>query len=199
MSEQALQENKYQYQFEQIKSGYIPDRAYSESEKEYGMAYYSFLAKRISFALVIIDAFCFLFAMFTICGIYDSSARYYDYDRIGHQFAVYFLLCGLAVFCTSRMFSKFQWGSMWFYNLTLAVNAVIFIVFHHTIYRMPTYDYFHYERIMEILAEPTIGAMDEAYLYAFAVSYIINLIGICLALSIIPNICYCNTRGFLYK
>ena len=72
MSEKALQENKYQYQFKQIKSGYIPDRAYSEGEKEYGMTYYSILAKRISLALVIVDAFGFLFAMFTICGIHDS-------------------------------------------------------------------------------------------------------------------------------
>ena len=88
---------------------------------------------------------------------------------------------------------------MWFYNLALAVNAVVFIVFHHTIYRMPAYDYFHYERIMGLLAEPSIGAMDAAYLYVFVVSYTFNLIGIYLVLSIIPNIYYCNNRRFLYK
>lgn len=191
--------DKYQYQYEQIKSGYIPDIACSEGGKEYGMKYYRVLAEKISMAVMIFDLLCIIFSMTTISGIHDRASGNYDYEHVGHCFAMLFLGCGIAVFFTAHIFARFRRGSWILYNFVLAVNAAVMIIVHHTIYRMPTFNYFPYQRILKMLSEDSLSNMNAQYLFAFAVNYIINLVGIYLFLSIIPNMIYCNNRLFLYK
>ena len=190
--------DKYQYQYEQIKSGYIPDVAYSEGGREYGMTYYKILAEKISMALMIIDLLCIIFSLTTISEIRDRASGAYDYEHVAHCFAMLFLGCGIAVFFTAHVFARFRRGSWVFYNFVLAVNAIVMIIVHHTIYRMPKYNYFPYQRILKIITAGSISNMDAEYLFAFIVNYMINLIGIYLLVTIIPNMIYCNNRIFLY-
>lgn len=71
---------KYTYQYEQIKSGYVPDEAFTPDGKPLKMKYFGFTLTKLPIIIVVCDILLILFTYFVIYCYYSEETggkRYY--------------------------------------------------------------------------------------------------------------------------
>ena len=188
--------DNFQYQLDQIRSGYIPDKAYTPGGKELGMKYYDFLARKFSMLLIVFNVVAIIFTYFVV----DMWWSGHDFGR---KFMILLLVATAILAIGRRLFRRFMWCSPVIYQITLLLNAGLYLYYRHELVNI--YDFYVYYRsteiiwvIKSILVFKPVNINYWYFMYTDIVATIMLIFAGYIILSAIPNMIYCYRRKFLY-
>ena len=192
-----METNKFQYQLDQVRSGYIPNKAYTPGGKELGMKYYDFLARKLSMILIIFNALAFIFTYFVVYSWWNG-------DDFGKKFGVLLFVGFVALLIGRRLFSRFKQFSPVIYQIILLSNAAIYLYYRHEL--IGIWDFYRFYRsteivwvIRSIIRLKSININYWYFLYTDIVATIMLIFAGYIIITAIPNMIYCYRRRFLYN